>query len=273
MSRYWQPAAAGPCLLPPRGKAGSEKQRPDGPVALLSTAGAPTGNAGVRAGPCRGSQRRHLVRLIAAYGVGCRRVRRWSALPYCSAPFFWVPCGCGGGPGGTRPGNSLRSPLMQAADACPPLRTRTRHAGRTWHARGRVRSTRRFEGSRRGGNRGDQVAATVLYAAVGFLVPLGWIAVCRCLARTPEFLTDARATVHPGAEVRRSLISVIVYPAAAVVVFVEPLTALAAFTALSLLSIMTVVRPSAATDAHRQAADWTRTVDRAARAPSRSPCL
>ena len=41
------------------------------------------------------------------------------------------------------------------------------------------------------GDHGDQVAAMVLYAAVGFLVPLAWILLYGYLARTPYLLRDA----------------------------------------------------------------------------------
>ena len=46
----------------------------------------------------------------------------------------------------------------------------------------------------RDGNHADQVAATVLYAVMGFLVPLAWIVVYRYLSHSPHLLTDAAAT-------------------------------------------------------------------------------
>ena len=95
----------------------------------------------------------------------------------------------------------------------------------------------------RDGNHADQVAATVLYAVVGFLVPLAWIVVYRYLSHNPHLLTDAAATGYARQGVRRSLLSVVVYPAAGAIAFVEPLVALAAFAALPFFFIMTVVRP------------------------------
>jgi uncharacterized membrane protein len=95
----------------------------------------------------------------------------------------------------------------------------------------------------RDGNRADQIAATVLYAAVGFLVPLAWIVLYRYLSRSPHLLADPAATGYARQGIRRSLLSVIAYPAAAAIAFVEPRAALAAFAALPLFFIMTVVRP------------------------------
>jgi uncharacterized membrane protein len=95
----------------------------------------------------------------------------------------------------------------------------------------------------RAGNRDDQIAATVLYATVGFLVPLAWIVLYRYLSRAPHLLTTPAAASYARLGVRRSLISVVVYPAAAAVAFAEPLAALAAFAALPLFFIATVVRP------------------------------
>jgi uncharacterized membrane protein len=95
----------------------------------------------------------------------------------------------------------------------------------------------------RDGNHADQIAATVLYAAVGFLVPLAWIVLYRYLSRSPHLLADPAATGYARQGIRRSLLSVIAYPAAAAIAFVAPLAALAAFAALPLFFIMTVVRP------------------------------
>jgi uncharacterized membrane protein len=95
----------------------------------------------------------------------------------------------------------------------------------------------------RDGNHDDQIAATVLYATVGFLVPLAWIVLYRYLSRAPHLLTDPAAAGYARLGVRRSLTSVIVYPAAAALAFADPLAALVAFAALPLFFIATVVRP------------------------------
>jgi uncharacterized membrane protein len=107
----------------------------------------------------------------------------------------------------------------------------------------------------RDGNHDDQIAATVLYATVGFLVPLAWIVLYRYLSRAPHLLTDPAAAGYARLGVRRSLTSVIVYPAAAALAFAEPLAALAAFAALPLFFIATVVRPLRGDDQPAQAAD------------------
>lgn len=93
------------------------------------------------------------------------------------------------------------------------------------------------------GDHTDQVAATVLYAAIGFLVPLAWIVLYRYTARSPHLLSDPNdaATARTGA--RRSLLSVIIYPIAAALAFVAPVAALVAFIALPLYFIATVLYP------------------------------
>jgi uncharacterized membrane protein len=93
------------------------------------------------------------------------------------------------------------------------------------------------------GNHSDQVAATVLYAAIGFLVPLAWIVLYRYTARSPHLLSDPNdaATARTGA--RRSLLSVIIYPIAAALAFIAPVAALIAFIALPLYFIATLLYP------------------------------
>jgi hypothetical protein len=83
----------------------------------------------------------------------------------------------------------------------------------------------------------------VLYATVGFLVPVAWIVLYRYLSRSPHLLADPAATGYARQGIQRSLLSVIAYPAAAAIAFVAPLAALVAFAALPLFFIMTVVRP------------------------------
>ena len=62
-----------------------------------------------------------------------------------------------------------------------------------------------------------------------------------CPAPAPS--ADPAATGYARQGIRRSLLSVIAYPAAAAIAFVVPLAALVAFAALPLFFIMTVVRP------------------------------
>ena len=91
------------------------------------------------------------------------------------------------------------------------------------------------------GDHSDQVAAMVLYAAVGFLVPLAWILLYGYLARTPYLLRDASGVAFARSAARRSLVSVVVFPAAAVLAFVEPIAALIAFAALPFFFIAAVL--------------------------------
>lgn len=97
----------------------------------------------------------------------------------------------------------------------------------------------------RTGDRSDEISATVLYAAVGFLVPLAWILLYRYLARAPFLLYEASDTAFVRRASRRSLVSVVVFPAAAVLAFVEPLAALIAFVLLPLFFIGAVLFASA----------------------------
>ena len=91
------------------------------------------------------------------------------------------------------------------------------------------------------GDHGDQVAAMVLYAAVGFLVPLAWILLYGYLARSPHLLRDASGVAFARSAARRSLVSVVVFPAAAVLAFVEPVAALIAFAVLPFFFIAAVL--------------------------------
>jgi uncharacterized membrane protein len=91
------------------------------------------------------------------------------------------------------------------------------------------------------GNHGDQVAATVLYATVGFFVPLAWILLYGHVARAPHLLHDREDTGFVRRATRRSLISVVVFPAAAGLAFVAPVAALIAFAVLPMFFIATVL--------------------------------
>jgi uncharacterized membrane protein len=93
----------------------------------------------------------------------------------------------------------------------------------------------------RGGNRGDQIAATVLYAAVGFLVPLAWLLLYGYLIRAPQLLGDPEASAFVSRAARRPVVSIVVYPAAAVLAFAEPVAALVAFALVPLFFIGAVV--------------------------------
>lgn len=89
----------------------------------------------------------------------------------------------------------------------------------------------------REGTHNDQVAATVLYAAIGFSVPLAWIGVYGYLGRNPHLLTGPDQVAYMRYSSRRSLVSVLVYPVAAAIAFVAPDVALALYVALPLYFI------------------------------------
>lgn len=84
----------------------------------------------------------------------------------------------------------------------------------------------------RTGNHQDQVVSTVLYAGVGFSVPLAWICVYTYLARHPGLLEHPSDSDYVRHGARRSMVSVIVYPVAAGVALVAPVVALLAYVAL-----------------------------------------
>jgi uncharacterized membrane protein len=93
----------------------------------------------------------------------------------------------------------------------------------------------------RDGTHADQVAATVLYAGVGFLVPLAWISVYHYLGGRPELLEDPADVAYMRAGVRRSTVSIVVYPAAGLLAFVAPQLALATYVALPLFFIVSLL--------------------------------
>ena len=92
----------------------------------------------------------------------------------------------------------------------------------------------------RDGNHRDQVAATVLFAIVGLLVPLAWLLLHRCVQRSPHLLRAGEDISFTRVASKQALVSVIVYPIAAALAFVAPVASLVAFVALPLFFIGTV---------------------------------
>jgi uncharacterized membrane protein len=92
----------------------------------------------------------------------------------------------------------------------------------------------------RDGNHRDQVAATVLFAIVGLLVPLAWLVLYRCVQRSPHLLRDGDDVAFTRVASKQALVSVIVYPIAAVLAFIAPVESLIAFVLLPLFFIGTV---------------------------------
>jgi hypothetical protein len=68
-------------------------------------------------------------------------------------------------------------------------------------------------------------------------VPLAWNVLYHCVARSPQLLTGPEGVEYAHRAARRSLVSIVVYPAAAVLAFVQPVAALAAFAALPMFFI------------------------------------
>lgn len=87
------------------------------------------------------------------------------------------------------------------------------------------------------GSRSDQITASVLYAAIAFLVPLTFIAVATYLARRPHLLVDPSQVAWARAARRRALLSVVVYPITAALAFVSATLSLALFFAVPVFFI------------------------------------
>lgn len=94
--------------------------------------------------------------------------------------------------------------------------------------------------SQRNGDRHDQIAASLLYAGVGFLMPLTFIAVYSYLARTPRLLTDPSQAAYLQVSRKRALVSIVIYPLTAALAFVSTDLALALFLAVPLFFIVAV---------------------------------
>jgi uncharacterized membrane protein len=90
------------------------------------------------------------------------------------------------------------------------------------------------------GDRHDQIAASLLYAAIGFLVPLTFIAVYSYLARARYLFTDPAQAAYVRVSRRRALVSIVVYPITAALAFVSTDLTLALFIAVPLFFIAAV---------------------------------
>ncbi|MDQ2781847.1 TMEM175 family protein [Lapillicoccus sp.] len=94
--------------------------------------------------------------------------------------------------------------------------------------------------SQRGGDRDDQIAASLLYAGVGFLVPLTFIAVETYLIHAVDLLTDPAQVDYLRTSRRRAMFSVVVYPITAALAFVSPYLSLTLFVVVPLFFIAAV---------------------------------
>ena len=93
----------------------------------------------------------------------------------------------------------------------------------------------------RTGDHHDQVISTVLYAGVGFCVPVAFICVYTYLARHPSLLENAMDAGYASRGARRSLVSIVVYPVSAAIALVAPVAALAAYVALPAYFIVSLL--------------------------------
>ncbi len=101
------------------------------------------------------------------------------------------------------------------------------------------------------GNHHDQVIAAVLFATIGFFVPLGWIALYRYTASHLELLTAAEDVGYARSRARQSVIPVFAYPAAAVVAIWQPVLAVVIFVLIPLIFIATLLLPAGVGRARR----------------------
>ncbi len=90
------------------------------------------------------------------------------------------------------------------------------------------------------GDAHDQIAAALLYASIGFMVPLTFIAVHSYLLRAPHLFTDPIHVAYSRVSRRRALLSIVVYPLTALLVFVSVDVALGLFIAVPLFFIAAV---------------------------------
>ncbi len=87
------------------------------------------------------------------------------------------------------------------------------------------------------GGHGDQVIAVVLYAGIGLSMALSWMWLYGYLARTPMLLELADDISYMRSGMRRTLISVIGFPAAALAALVNPTLSLVTYAALPIFFI------------------------------------
>ncbi len=80
----------------------------------------------------------------------------------------------------------------------------------------------------------------MLYAGIGFLVPLTFLAIYRHLTRNPRLLTDRAQLGYLDVSRKRALVSVVVYPITAALAFVSTDLALGLFLAVPLFFIVSM---------------------------------
>ena len=94
----------------------------------------------------------------------------------------------------------------------------------------------------RDGNHADQITASLLYAAVGFLVSIAWMGLYFGLARSPELLNEPPARAFLRTAQRRTAGSLIVFPLVGAMSLLNPVISLAGFVAIPLFFIAALLR-------------------------------
>jgi uncharacterized membrane protein len=94
--------------------------------------------------------------------------------------------------------------------------------------------------AQRTGSHQDEIVASLLYAGIGFLVPLTFIAVYTYLINNSYLLTDTVHVAYARTSRRRALVSVVTYPVTAALAFLSPLLSLALFIAVPAYFIVSV---------------------------------
>jgi uncharacterized membrane protein len=89
-----------------------------------------------------------------------------------------------------------------------------------------------------------QVIAAVLFAAIGFLVPISWILLYGYVSRHRELLADDDAIGYARTGMRQSLIPVVLYPLAALTALWQPFVAVIVYVLIPLIFIATLLIPT-----------------------------
>lgn len=90
------------------------------------------------------------------------------------------------------------------------------------------------------GDAHDQITASLLYAGIGFMVPLTFIAIHTYLIHAPHLFTDPTQVAYSRVSRRRAFFSIVVYPITGVLAFVSIDLALGLFIAVPLFFISAV---------------------------------
>ena len=93
----------------------------------------------------------------------------------------------------------------------------------------------------RDGDSNDQVIAVAVYAAVGLCMALSWMILYGYLARSAFLLVDPADVTYMHDALKRTIVSIVAFPLAVVLAFISPTLGLAAFAALPIFFIVTLI--------------------------------